>query len=373
MRRSLTLKLLIAFLFVGLAGTVLTAVVVGPGTFREFERFITNAAPGHTHPLPQVNRNPNRIPFSRFPQGTPEGNFEARFGRLLVLGTGGAALLAFLLGIFLSRTMTRPLQELTEATSRLSRGDLGLQVPVRSQDEIGRLAASFNRMSADLARATRLRRQMTADVAHDLRTPLSIIAGYSEALHDGKLQGSPEIYAVLNQQVDHLKHLVEDLRTLSLADAGELPLNRRPVDPRALLERTALAYFAQAEAQGITLTVEAPDDLEAVSVDVERFAQVLNNLVGNALRHTPGGGTIALQAAPGRLVVRDTGEGIPADEIPHIFDRFYRGDKARRRSGGESGLGLAIAKSIVEAHGGKITVDSPGTGQGTTFAIDLAG
>jgi two-component system sensor histidine kinase BaeS len=291
----------------------------------------------------------------------------------------------------------------------MARGGLGQQVQVRSSDEVGQLAAAFNHMSADLARASQLRTQMTADLAHDLRTPLTILRGYTEGLQDGRLQGAPALYAVMHGEVEHLQRLVEELRVLSLADAGELPLNRRAVDPAALLERAGLAHVMQAEQQGVALRVEADDGLPSIAVDTDRMAQVLNNLVSNALRYTPEGGEIVLRAYVDRslktadrrpqledrslktadqgaqaaavggqasavvLEVRDTGSGIAAEDLPNVFDRFYRADAARQRTnsgGGGSGLGLAIAKAIVEVHGGGISVASK-QGEGSTFTIAL--
>jgi two-component system sensor histidine kinase BaeS len=286
-----------------------------------------------------------------------------------------AAALALLLGLLLARTLTRPIRELTEATRAMAGGQLGRQVEVRSEDEIGALAHSFNQMSADLARASHVRRQMTADLAHDLRTPLSILRGYTEGLRDERLCGSAQVYAVMHGEVEHLQRLVEDLRVLSLADAGELPLNRRGVDPVALLERTGLAYVVQAEQHGLALRVEAANDLPSVAVDTDRMAQVLGNLVANALRHTARGEIVLGAEAAGELVrlhVRDTGEGIATADLPFIFDRFYRADKARQRSASSaaSGLGLAIARAIVEAHGGSIGVEST-PGVGTDFTITL--
>jgi two-component system sensor histidine kinase BaeS len=253
-------------------------------------------------------------------------------------------------------------------------GKLDQRVAVRSRDEIGQLATSFNQMSADLARASQLRKQMTADLAHDLRTPLSILRGYTEGLQDGRLQGAPHLYKIMHGEVEHLQRLVEDLRVLSLADAGELPLARRAVDPAALLERAGLAYIVQVEQQGIGLRVEAPAALPSIAVDTDRMAQVLNNLVSNALRHTTHG-EIALTAWAEdqhvHMQVRDTGSGVAPEDLPFIFDRFYRADKSRQRGDSiASGLGLAITKAIVEAHGGTIGVEST-PGAGTIFTITL--
>ena len=305
--------------------------------------------------------------------GTPEVDFLERMRQALILGALGATFAAVIVGYFLARTISRPVRELTRATRRVAGGELGYHVPVRTKDELGELAESFNLMSSDLAQANQARRQMTADVAHDLRTPLSVILGYTEALSDGKLKGDPQMYDVMHNEALHLAHLIDDLRILSLADAGELPLNRRLVAPLELLERTAAAHQVQAQKKEIALTVDAPPTLPDISVDPDRLAQVLDNLTANAIRHTPAGGAISLTAVSnGRfslLAVKDNGHGIAAEDLPYIFNRFYRGDRSRRHNG-ESGLGLAIAKSIIEAHGGTIDVDST-PGQGSTFTIKL--
>ncbi len=291
-----------------------------------------------------------------------------------VLSAFIAGLIALVLGGVLARTLTRPLQELTTATQAMATGELGHQVQVRSQDEIGQLATSFNQMSHDLAQASHVRKQMTADIAHDLRTPLTILRGYTEGLKDGALDGSADLYNIMYEEVTLLQHLVEDLRTLSLADAGELSLSIRAVDPKALLERTGLAYVMEAEQRGLTLRIEAATDLPSVMVDAERMTQVFNNLVSNALRYTTQGEVVLAASAANQQIqfeVRDTGTGIAPDELARIFDRFYRADESRQRTeDGASGLGLAIAKTIVEAHKGQITaVSTPG--QGTTFTITL--
>jgi two-component system, OmpR family, sensor histidine kinase BaeS len=303
-----------------------------------------------------------------------EAQYLASTNRALWLAALGAMAIAVLLGVVLARTLTQPVRDLTRAIQAMARGELRQQVPVRSADELGTLTQAFNQMSADLARANELRRQQIADIAHDLRTPLTVITGYIEALRDGVLKPTPDRFETMNNEAQHLRRLVDDLRTLSLADAGELPMQRERVALHALLDRLASAYAPRAAERQIALAVSAGPDVPDVDVDPERMVQVLGNLVTNALRHTPAGGRIDLSAqAQGTrvaLVVADTGEGMPADVLPHVFDRFYRGDPARSQQDGESGLGLAIAKSIVEAHGGTIAAAST-PGHGTTFTIML--
>jgi two-component system sensor histidine kinase BaeS len=300
--------------------------------------------------------------------------FLTRINWALLYAALGATLIALILGLFLARMLTRPLRELTAASQAMARGDLEQRVAVRSQDELGELAAAFNRMSSELARANQARRQMTTDIAHDLRTPLTVIKGYAEALRDGDLPPAAATFETIYQEAEHLSRLVEDLRTLSLVDAGKLTLNRSALLPRDLLERVAAAYLPQAQRLGVTLSVDAAADLSPVYVDPDRFARVLGNLVGNALRYTPEGGRITLaaqqQADAILLAVRDTGVGIAPTDLPQIFDRFYRGDDARETNEGESGLGLAVAKSLVEAHGGSISVAST-LGERSVFTITL--
>jgi two-component system sensor histidine kinase BaeS len=304
---------------------------------------------------------------------SPENAFLDNVNQAALISGLIAIFLALTLGGFLAFTLTRSLHELTLASNEIAQGNLGHQVKVRSKDEIGVLASAFNKMSLDLAQATHTRRQMTADIAHDLRTPLSVITGYTEALSDGKLPGTPEIYEILHDETRHLNKLIDDLRTLSLADVGELPLNLEINDPRALLERVSTRHTLAANQKGVELRVSSGPDLPEIEIDSERMSQVLDNLVANAMRYTPAGGTIELGAQAGAqavsLSVRDTGSGISAEDLPYIFDRFYRVDAARQQTG-ESGLGLAIARSIVEAHGGSIRAVSVLT-EGTTFTITL--
>ncbi len=303
----------------------------------------------------------------------PEHKFLYDLNRSILLASMAAAIMALILGALLARTLTQPIRELTAATQQIADGQLGIQVTVHTHDEVGKLTESFNNMSADLERSSLQRKQMTANIAHDLRTPLSVILGYTEALSDGKLNATPEIAETLHREAQHLNHLIEELRTLSLADTGDLQLHRSLIEPVPLLERTVSSYRMQADEQGIELNVEAMDELPTINVDSQRMAQVLGNLVSNALRHTPSGGSVTLSATStvqdSQLSVRDTGSGIAPDDLPHVFSRFYRADTARTGSGA-SGLGLSIAKSIVEAHGGTIEVSSV-PGQGSQFTIKL--
>ena len=347
--------------------------------------------PGPNHPLGQTlaasayaNGSPVRVngqtvgtvitDGSPPPLSPTDQSFLTATVRALILGGLVAILIALALSVVLARSLSRPVREITTALHAMAGGDLQQTVAVRSRDELGELSSAFNKMSADLALANSQRRQMTADIAHDLRTPVTVIAGYLEALRDGVLPPTPERFAILFEESQHLQGLIEDLRTLSLADAGELALSPQPIEPRALLERIAATYQHQAEQQRVALSVAAPEDIPPLRVDVARMAQVLGNLVGNALRYTPAGGSITLSAAsaPGgvSLSVRDTGQGIAPETLPRIFDRFYRADAARSDQQGGSGLGLAIARALVEAHGGTIAAESA-PGKGATFTVHL--
>jgi two-component system sensor histidine kinase BaeS len=284
-------------------------------------------------------------------------------------------MLAVRLAVRAFRGIATPLAGVMSAADAVAEGDLSVRVPERHPGEFGRLAASFNHMVAELERADQRRRNLTADVAHELRTPLHIIQGNLEGVLDGVYEPTE---AHLNATLDEtrlLSRLVEDLRTLSLAEAGQLPLHLEAVDVDELLADVRTSFSGQAEAAGIEVCVEGTGGPLTLTADVGRLDQVLSNLMSNALRHTPSGGTIRLRAEPigggVRIVVQDSGEGIPPEDLPYIFDRFWRGDRARTRGGGVgSGLGLAIARQLVRAHGGRIGVESI-LGEGSTFTLEL--
>lgn len=306
---------------------------------------------------------------------SPESAFLNRVNRAILYSSLVALAVALFIGIFLARNIARPIRDLTQATTAVAHGELGRQVEVRGNDEIAELSISFNQMSSDLALASRQRRQMTADIAHELRTPLSIIMGYTESLRDGVLPSNAETFDIIYDEAEHLSRLVQDLRTLSLADAGELSLNLGLIDPVELLRNVAARYAHQAEQKGVGLQVEVGSELPDVEVDQGRMEQVLSNLVSNALRYTPAQGQITLSAHQKSsdllvLQVQDTGVGIAPEDVERIFDRFYKVDASRTAENGESGLGLAIARSLVLMHNGRISVESVG-GSGSTFRIEL--
>jgi signal transduction histidine kinase len=277
-------------------------------------------------------------------------------------------------GIFLARRLLKPIRQLTRASQALSQGQLGQQVTVTSRDELGQLSQTFNRMSAGLDQADQQRKRMTADITHDLSTPLQIIGGYVEMLEGGEVKLTPQRIEIIKTELGHLRRLVGDLSTLTQAEAGALDMMCEPVQPAALLETVYRAFQPIAARQGVELALDAPEDVPLIQVDEGRMVQVLKNLLENALRYCPAGGTIRLSArgcGPVELRVQDSGEGIAAEDLPYVFERFYRADPARGGSSGKMGLGLAICKALVTAQGGTIKAESDGKGKGTTIIISF--
>ena len=307
-------------------------------------------------------------------QSTLEQQFLNTVNRAVWIAVLLVAAASFVAAILLSRQLVGPLRQLTTAAETMAKGDLSQRVQVHSQDEIGELGSAFNKMAGDLQAAERQRRQMTADIAHELRNPLSVIRGNLEALLDGIYPADSEHLAPIYEETLLLQRLVQDLRTLSLADAGRLELICTPLDLNRLLTGIADSAQAVAQDQDITLQVEEAPAPLIVDGDADRLRQVIGNLVSNALRYTPAGGAITLHTYradnQAHFAVTDTGPGIPPHDLPHIFDRFYQGDAARQRSSGGSGLGLAIARALSQAHGGAIDVQSA-PDQGTTFTVHL--
>lgn len=281
---------------------------------------------------------------------------------------------AVITGILLSGRLVKPIRQLTKASKRMASGELEQRVPVVSQDELGQLTDTFNQMSANLVKADQQRKRMTADITHDLSTPLQIISGYIEMLEEEEVMLTPQRIEILKTEIGHLRRLVGDLTTLSQVEAGGLAFQFQRVQPSVLIERVFQAYQPIAARQNVVLTLDLPTSMPNILVDEGRMEQVLKNLLENALRYTPQGGSIRLSASAGEKVqlrVTDSGSGIEAEDLPYVFDRFYRADKARQTNSGKMGLGLAISKALVEAQGGAISAESPGKGFGTSIVMDF--
>ena len=300
---------------------------------------------------------------------------ESSFQRSLVVAGVGAGIAGLLIVTLFTRQALRPIRSLTAGARRLGGGDLSYRVPSNRKDEVGELASTFNEMATTLERAEAHRRNMTADIAHELRTPLTNIRGYIEAIRDGVLEPDADTIETLHQQTIHLSRLVEDLRVLSIADAGALRLDLEIEDIAAVARDTVNSFKPRAAELGIAIKFDSTGDLPRVNVDCTRIGQVVANLVENALTHTPKGGTVTVSvnlSASGavELAVEDTGRGIPADVLPRVFDQFYRVDKSRSRSTGGAGIGLTIVRKLVEAHGGTVRAESR-PGEGARFVVTL--
>jgi two-component system OmpR family sensor kinase/two-component system sensor histidine kinase BaeS len=300
--------------------------------------------------------------------------FLDRVRQSLLLAGLAAVLLALLLGFVISWRLTAPVRQLTHAAGVIAGGDLTERVPARGRDEIADLGRAFNQMAASLEAGETLRRNLMADVAHELRTPLTVIQGNLQAILDGVYPLDETQVAGLYDETRLLTRLVDDLRELALAEAGQLRLEREPVDLVALAQGVTANFMSAAEAAGVKLSAPDRDVAAQVVGDADRLGQVLRNLLSNALRHTPAGQQVAVRVETTgnhvALIVADTGTGIAAQDLPHVFDRFYRGNKSRGRRVGSAGLGLAIARQLVRAHGGEIGVESA-EGAGTTFTVRL--
>jgi two-component system OmpR family sensor kinase/two-component system sensor histidine kinase BaeS len=299
-----------------------------------------------------------------------------RIGALIPLCSVPLAfmLVSFLLGGLAFRRLGTPFADIMSATDAIAQGDLSVRLRERERGPLGRLAQRFNNMVAELERAEKQRRNLTADIAHELRTPLHIIQGNLEGMLDGVYEPTSENITDTLDETRLLARLVDDLQTLSLAEAGQLPLHPTRFLLADLLTDSATGFESRIAAQKVDLSVDTPDPSLELEADYDRLLQVLGNLLTNALHHTPENGRITLHGENiedgVRITVEDTGAGIPAEDRPYIFDRFWRGDKSRARTEGSSGLGLAITKQLVLAHGGTITAESE-VGKGTTFIIEL--
>jgi len=372
-RSRLGVKLFLSYLVVILVGAVVLGLATRltvPEAFNRHMGLGQGAGQGAGQGMMQGNGTGNGMMSDLFI------NFQASFNEAMLLALLAAGAVAILVSLLLSRGVVAPVRVLTSASRRIASGHYGERVQASGSDELGHLAHSFNQMAEKLEQVEAMRRQLIGNVSHELRTPLTAIKGSMEGLMDGVLPATPETYQQIYQEADRLAHLVDDLQELSRVEAGAYPLDLRPVAVQMLVQTTLKRFAVQAQAKRIELRSNLPTDLPPVLADQDRITQVMTNLVGNALQYTPEGGYVTILSTRHgdeiNISVTDTGIGIPAEHIPHLFTRFYRVDKSRsRQAGGGSGIGLTIARHLVEAHGGRIWADSDGEGEGSTFTFTL--
>ena len=302
----------------------------------------------------------------------------ARVGGLLLWSCLVTAAVAALIAFFMARRIVAPVRALTDAAGKLGAGDLSQRVDAEGEGEIAELGRAFNSMADGLQRSLQAQRNMIADTAHELRTPLSNIKGYVEAIRDKVIDPDEETIGVIDQEASTLSRLVDDLQDLSMLEAGQVTLELQPEDLADLIRQSVSAQRARATSRGIDLIAVLPETLPLVSFDHHRIGQVLRNLISNALTHSGKGDTVTVTAVElGDMVevsVADTGSGVPPADLPHIFERFYRADKSRNRATGGHGLGLTVSKGLIEAHGGTISVESEhGLGSRFTFTLPVTG
>ena len=367
-RRHLSWKLFLSYLVVILVGIVVLASAAEFAVPTAFDRHMAAMAEmmgGRSSALEQDF-------FTNFRNAVTEA---------LALAAVAAFLAAVAVSLFVSRQVVLPVQEMMTASQRIAEGHYDERVGVPGDaerdelDELARLALSFNQMADRLEQTEARRLELIGNVAHELRTPLASIKGYMEGLIDGVLPAEAATFQQVYREADRLQRLVHDLQELSRVEAGAYVLNLRPSPPDRLVEGVVARLGRQFEEKGVALETDVPPDLPLVRADEDRIGQVLLNLVGNALQYTPQGGCVFLRACREgdqvRLSVEDTGLGIAPEHLPHVFERFYRVDKSRSRAGGGSGIGLTIARYLVEAHDGQILAASDGPSRGSTFSFSL--
>lgn len=379
-RRSLRLKLFIAFLLiiaVGVLTLLVAAIALTPGLFDQ-------VLVGMMGPGAERMADPADPQMTRMAQAIIQA-FWVSATRALLISACVATITAVVVSLFISARIVVPLQSLLSASRRIATGRYSERVSDNQDDELGALAAQFNIMATELEGAERRRVALIGDVAHELRTPLATIEGYLEGLLDDMVKPNAETWVVLHDEVGRLRRLVQDLQELSRAEAHQLPIYLSAIVPAEVVARAQARMAAQYAEKGICLSIDVACVLPVVQADPDRVLQVLINLLGNALQHTPKGGTVSITAQLANntgdgasdgnsgivFCVIDSGAGIAPEHLPHVFERFFRVDKARSRTLGGSGIGLTIAKALIEAQGGRIWAKSDGLGRGATFSFVL--
>ena len=370
-RTHLTWKVFLSYLLVVIIGIVVLITAASLSVPAAFER--------HMASMNALMSNANAMGDSQSMETELFSQYTAAVYEAVSYATIAALIAALLASYFISRQVVTPMLRMMSLSHRIAEGEYEerLALPGGQQgdqiDELGQLALSFNQMADKLEKTETMRRQLIGDVTHELRTPLTAVKGYLEGLMDGVLPGDPETYQQIHSEIDRLQRLVNDLQELSRVEAGAIQLQLAPVSPASLIERIQSTLVRQFEDKNIQLETDVEPNLPDILVDKDRIIQVLTNLVGNALQYTSSGGKVSVMVRREKseilFSVKDTGIGISAEQLTFIFNRFYRTDKSRNRTSGGSGIGLTIAKALVQAHHGKIWAESDGEGKGSTFSF----
>lgn len=364
---SLGARLLLSYILVCAVGVVVLFVTVRLTAPSFFDRHLGNMQ-GVQHAGGQMMRG--AASAAQLDEAMSDS-----LNRGLLIAAGAALGVGLVVSLVLSRQITGRVQRLSAASARIAGGDYAERVETGGARELAQLAASFNAMAASLEDTERRRRELIGDVAHELRTPVTVLRGYIEGLGDGVFPPTAETWARLEAETGRLERLVEQLSELSRAESGTLRLDIRPIGALQALDAVAARFRPQLQEKGLALVVEEPAQCPDVLADGDRLAQVLDNLVANAMHYTPAPGTVTLQlrAAGGTVTfaVIDTGVGLAPEDLERVFERFYRVDRSRARASGGSGVGLTIARALVKAMGGTLTAESPGAGSGSTFTLTL--
>jgi len=368
-RQHLGVKLFLSYLVVIVVGIIVLATSAEFAIPPAFDRHMANMMDGSMMGMNMMGEMGTDL-FT---------NFTKAFNEALTFAALAAFIAAVAVSFFVSRQVTSPVRAMMTASRKIADGHYDQRVNIAGSpedgDELTQLALSFNQMAEKLAQTENMRRQLIGDVSHELRTPLTAIKGSMEGLLDGVLPPTPETFQNIHREADRLQRLVADLQELSRVEAGAIPMELKPGDIIPLIESVAQRLLPQFQEKEISLAIEIPSSLPVVLMDDDRISQVLINILGNALQYTHEGGHISLKAQVlGKeieMCVKDSGIGIPADHLPHLFTRFYRVDKSRSRARGGSGIGLTITKHIIESHSGRIWAESEGAGEGSTFSFRL--
>lgn len=368
-RDHFTVKILLAFIAVALLSIVILAAVMNISIELNYEKHIGKQLTGEGQQnLQSGNRGT-----------TLYENFKAAVNESLLFSIAAALIIAGISGVLISRQITKPLRSITQASREIAKGNFSQRVDEKipsDGDEFVQLGRSFNQMAIQLAQNESMRRQLVGDISHELRTPLTAIKGSMEGLIDGVLENDKTTYLQIYQEADRLQRLVEDLQELNRVEGNAFKVDKKRIAVTDLIQDAVTPLINSFNQKGIQVSIDVEKNLPSIMADHDRILQVMQNLLGNALQFTPQNGLIRIRAQRSDAVihisVKDNGDGIETNHLPHIFERFYRADRSRSRSnGGGSGIGLTIAKSLIEAHGGKIWVASEGKGKGSTFTFSL--